>query len=157
MANRRMVLGVGLGGLALVSAGGIWRVMRTPVTAHIPWRLGGSAPEDIRLDAFRHAILAPNPHNRQPWAIRFVGDDGAEISCDLNKRLPVTDPFDRQITIGFGTFLELARMAAAQRGYRMDMETFPEGEAGPRLNESPVARLAFVKDATVKPDRSQTR
>ncbi|MEP2990742.1 MAG: hypothetical protein ABJL11_17635 [Parasphingorhabdus sp.] len=152
MVSRRMVLGAGLGGLALVSAGGIWRVTRTPQVAYAPWKLAGSPPEDVRLDAFRHAILAPNPHNRQPWLIRLIGDYAAEVSCDVDKRLPVTDPFDRQITIGFGTFLELARMAAAERGYRMDMEAFPAGEAQPRLNESPVAKLTFVKDATVKPD-----
>ncbi len=152
MVSRRMVLGAGVGGLALVSAGGIWRVTRTPQAAYAPWKLAGSPPEDVRLDAFHHAILAPNPHNRQPWTIRLIGDDAAEISCDLDKRLPVTDPFDRQITIGFGTFLELARIAAAERGYRMDMEAFPAGETQPRLNESPVAKLTFVKDATINSD-----
>ena len=152
MISRRMILGVGLGGLTLVSAGGVWRVTRTPQTAHEPWNLAVSPPADVRLDAFRHAILAPNPHNRQPWMIRLLGDDVAEISCDLEKRLPITDPFDRQITIGFGTFLELARMAAAERGYHMDVEPFPDGEAEPRLNSDPVARLTFAKDATVRRD-----
>lgn len=152
MVSRRMILGAGLGGLAMVSAGGVWRVTRTPKTAHEPWKLAGSPPADIRLDAFRHAILAPNPHNRQPWTIRLLGKDVAEISCDLEKRLPITDPFDRQITIGFGTFLELARMASAERGYRMDIESFPDGEAQPRLNSGPVARLTFAKDATVLRD-----
>ena len=152
MVSRRVVLGAGLGGVALVAAGGVWRVTRTPQTAHQPWELAGPPPEDIRLDAFRHAILAPNPHNRQPWAIRLIDEDKAELSCDLDKRLPITDPYDRQITIGFGTFLELARMAAAERGFRMDMETVAEDDAQPRLTKAPVARLAFVEDATVKPD-----
>jgi hypothetical protein len=61
----------------------------------LPWELNSNAPADIRLDAFRHAILAPNPHNRQPWLINFEGNDAATISCDLAKRLPDTDPFDR--------------------------------------------------------------
>ena len=152
MVSRRMVLGAGLGGVALVAAGGVWRVTRVPQTAHQPWQLAGPPPEDVRLDAFRHAILAPNPHNRQPWVIRLIGDDRAEVSCDLGKRLPITDPYDRQITIGFGTFLELARMAAAERGYRMDIETVAEDDAQQRLTNAPVARLAFVQDATVKPD-----
>jgi len=147
-----MILGAGLGTVALVAVGGVWRVTRMPETAHAPWKLAGPPPDDVRLDAFRHAILAPNPHNRQPWVIRLIGDEQAEISCDLDKRLPVTDPFDRQITIGFGTFLEVARIAAAQRGYRIDREDFPDGEAQPRLNQSPVARLSFVEDAAVKPD-----
>jgi nitroreductase len=141
-----MVLGAGLGGLALVGAGGVWRVTRAPETAYEPWDLTAvSAPDDIRLDAFRHAILAPNPHNRQPWVIRLIGEDAAEISCDLDKRLPVTDPFDRQITIGFGTFLEVARIAALERGYAMETELFPDGETQPRLDESPVARVTFAK------------
>ncbi|GAB5489028.1 MAG: nitroreductase [Parasphingorhabdus sp.] len=152
MVSRRMILGAGLGSLALVSVGGVWRVTRTPKNAHLPWKLDGSPPDDVRLEAFRHAILAPNPHNRQPWTIRLIDDAAAEVGCDLDKRLPVTDPFDRQITIGFGTFLELARMTAAQRGYRMTADFFPDGEAQPRLNESPVARLTFAKDATVSRD-----
>ncbi len=146
MVSRRMVLGAGLGGLALVGAGGVWRVTRVPESAYEPWNLAGAAvPDDIRLDAFRHAILAPNPHNRQPWVIRMVGEDAAEIRCDLDKRLPVTDPFDRQITIGFGTFLEVARIAALERGYAMETELFPDGEAQPRLDENPVARVTFAK------------
>lgn len=146
MVSRRMVLGAGLGGLALVGAGGVWRVTRVPESAYAPWDLETAAvPDDIRLDAFRHAILAPNPHNRQPWVIRLIGEDEAEISCDLEKRLPVTDPFDRQITIGFGTFLEVARIAASERGYAMETERFPDGEAHPRLDERPVARVRFAK------------
>lgn len=152
MVGRRVVLGVGFGGIALMSVGGVWRVTRTPQIAQLPWKLDGSPPDDVRLDAFRHAILAPNPHNRQPWTIKLIDDDIAEIGCDLGKRLPITDPFDRQITIGFGTFLELARMAAAQRGYRMDIEAFPDGEAQPRLNTSPVARVAFAKDSATNTD-----
>lgn len=152
MVSRRMVLGAGFGGVALVAAGGIWRVTRVPETAYKPWQLTRSPPEDVRLDAFRHAILAPNPHNRQPWTIRLIGQDKAELRCDLNKRLPVTDPFDRQITIGFGTFLELARMAAAERGYRMNIEPFPAGEAEPRLDSDPIAGLTFVQDSAVERD-----
>ena len=145
MVSRRMILGAGLGGLALVGAGGVWRVTRLPQSAYAPWDIDGPPPEDIRLYAFRHAILAPNPHNRQPWIIRLIGEDEAEISCDLDRRLPATDPFDRQITIGFGTFLEIARIAASERGYAMEMALFPGGEAQPRLDDSPVARVKFVK------------
>jgi hypothetical protein len=151
MVSRRMVLGAGLGGLALAGAGGVWRVTRVPETAYEPWNPdAATVTDDIRLDAFRHAILAPNPHNRQPWVIRLVGDEEAEISCDLDKRLPATDPFDRQITIGFGTFLEIARIAAAERGFAVDTELFPDGEAQPRLDKRPVARMTFNKSE--KPD-----
>jgi Nitroreductase family len=144
VSRRSFVLGAG--GLALVAGGGIWRVTRMPLYASAPWTIDPSAVSDVRLYAFAHAILAPNPHNRQPWQIRLEGDDSALITCDLDKRLPQTDPFDRQITIGFGAFVELARIAAAQRGVAMEVEPFPDGEARPRLDARPLARLRFIAD-----------
>ena len=142
--NRRTFIAGASGTLALVAAAGTWRVTRMPRTAIQPWKLDPEPPTDVRLDAFRHAILAPNPHNRQPWLIRLEGSDSAIVSCDLDKRLPETDPFDRQITIGFGTFIELARIAAAERGVRMEVQPFPEGEPRPRLDSRPIARLTFA-------------
>jgi hypothetical protein len=149
--SRRTILAASGTGLALVAAGGFWRVTRSPETATDPWSLPAPPPADPRLDAFRHAILAPNPHNRQPWIIRLDGTDGATIFCDLDRRLPHTDPFDRQITIGFGCFLTLASIAAAERGLRIAEEWFPEGEPHPRLDGRPIARLTFVPDPTVEP------
>ncbi|MCZ8183894.1 MAG: twin-arginine translocation pathway signal protein [Beijerinckiaceae bacterium] len=144
MTNRRnLILGIG-GTLALVGAGAAWRVTRLPQAADKPWAQAGNPELDPRLDAFRHAILAPNPHNMQPWLIRLIGSDQAEISCDLARRLPKTDPFDRQIVIGFGCFIELARIAATRRGLRVEVEAFPEGAGEERLDARPIARLRFV-------------
>lgn len=150
--SRRGVLAAGLGGVALVVAGGAWRVTRVPQTAFKPWDLDPSPPQDVRLDAFRHAILAPNPHNRQPWVIELVGDDEAVITADLARNLPVTDPFDRQITIGFGTFLETARIAAAERGVDMSIDPFPEGENPRALDARPIAALRFEAKSDLTPD-----
>ncbi|MEO0462819.1 MAG: nitroreductase family protein [Pseudomonadota bacterium] len=150
--SRRGVMAAGAGGLALVAAGGIWRVSRTPQTAFEPWQLSSKPPMDVRLDAFRHAILAPNPHNRQPWLIELNGEDEATITCDLDRRLRVTDPFDRQTTIGFGTFIETARIAAVQRGYAMQIDPFPDGEDPATLDNRPVARLRFVAVSILQPD-----
>jgi hypothetical protein len=151
VSRRNLILSAG-GALGLAAAAGTWRVTRMPQTATRPWTLDPTPPADVRLDAFRHAILAPNPHNRQPWEIRLLGRDEAIITCDLERRLPQTDPFDRQILIGFGGFLELARMAAAQRGVRMSIEPFPEGEPGERLDRRPIARLRFTADPSVVRD-----
>jgi len=153
MLNRRMILGAGLTGLALVGTGGFWRVTRLPEKAYAPWQLSDVTPlQDIRLDAFRYAILAPNPHNRQPWLIRLAEEDVAEIGCDLDRRLPITDPFDRQTTIGFGTFIELARIAAADRGYAVSVDAFPTGAPKKQLNCDPVARLTFKRSSNILPD-----
>lgn len=151
MTNRRtVILGAGAATVALVGVGGWWRVMRQPETAKLPWQIkeAGSV-EDVRLDALRYAILAPNPHNRQPWLLRLVGDDSVELRVDLDRRLPMTDPFDRQILIGFGTFAELAAIAASTRGQRVETQLFPEGLPGERLDARPVAMMRFTADPAV--------
>ena len=146
MLSRRSVLyAVGGAGLALVGTGSMFWSTRTPERALRAWDgIASAPPKDVRLDAFRHAILPPHPHNRQPWQIRLVGDHEALITCDLERRLPETDPFDRQILIGFGCFLEVARIAAAERGVLMEVEAFPDGVPSERLDRRPIARLRFV-------------
>src|SRR5882724_5595825 len=153
MSRRTFIRAVGGTGLALVGAGGIFAATRMPDRALLPWQERDNAPPaDIRLDAFRHAILAPNPHNRQPWLIQPVGQDQALIFCDLDRRLPQTDPFDRQILIGFGCFLEIARIAAAERGVRMEIVPFPEGLPAERLDRRPIASLRFAAAGTATKD-----
>jgi hypothetical protein len=152
-SRRKALYVVGGSTVALVGAGGLFGATRTPNRAYQAWAdIETAPPDDVRLDAFRYAILAPNPHNRQPWQIRLVGANRAVVTCDLEKRLPQTDPLDRQILIGFGCFFEIARMAAAERGVRMVMEPFPEGQPGDRLDRRPVVALRFDPDASVKKD-----
>jgi hypothetical protein len=91
--------------------------------------VGGGA--DPRLSALSWAILAPNPHNRQPWIAERVGNDEVRIFRDPARNLPKTDPFERQLTIGMGCFLELMTIAAAETRHGVDITLFPEGERGP--------------------------
>ena len=83
------------------------------------------------MKALSYAILAPNPHNRQPWVAELQGDDQVTIHRDRTLNLPETDPFDRQLTIGMGCFLELLRMAAAEDGHTLETDLFPQGDDGP--------------------------
>jgi len=127
----------GLGACALV-------VTREPKRAQLPWRIAAEGDfADPRLKALAYAVLAPNPHNRQPWLLDLVGDDTVDVYCELDRRLPETDPFDRQIVIGFGAFLELLRMAAANDGRSVTVTPFPDGAPGLRLDARPVARVRF--------------
>jgi hypothetical protein len=80
------------------------------------------------------------------------GDRGLTLYCDLKRRLPETDPYDRQIAIGHGAFLELLSMAAAQDGYATQLNLFPEGEDMVTLDQRPVAHVTFTEDAAVLPD-----
>jgi len=130
--SRRKTLGL-LGGGTLVAAASGFAVFantRTPSRALAPWDLAGSYPEP-RLRALSYALLAPNPHNRQPWEAELIGEDTVAIWRDPTRDLPVTDPFARQLTIGMGCFLDLMRMAAAQDGTGIEQMLFPDGEDGP--------------------------
>ena len=106
MANRRTVLKV-LGGGFILAAGGAGAFLstRTPTKALAPWTDAGGYTEP-RKRALSYAILAPNPHNRQPWLVDLSSENLVVIWRDKEKNLPETDPFDRQLTIGMGGFLE---------------------------------------------------
>ena len=95
--------------------------------------------------ALSYAILAPNPHNRQPWMVELKSDTEAVLTCDLNRLLPETDPCSRQIVIGLGCFLELFSIAATEHGYRADIRYFPDGEPGDELDQRPIAHLSLNK------------
>lgn len=136
MTTRRHVLQL-LATAPLISACG-GGDLPDPVAA---WRDPGAGETDLRRFALAHAILAPNPHNTQAWLVELDDGDGMTLYCDLERRLPATDPLDRQITIGCGCFLELYRMAAASRGYAPDIAYFPRGEPAPRLDQRPIAHV----------------
>lgn len=147
--KRRNILKLVGGGIVLAAGGaGLFAATRTPDDALAPWGVVGSY-EDPRKNALSHAILAPNPHNRQPWLIRLDGDDGLTLYFDTEKQLPHTDPFDRQLTIGLGCFLELMRMAANADGYDVAVTLFPEGEDEDGLDSRPIASATFKKATAI--------
>lgn len=150
-ASRRKILMVG-GVAAAVTAAGGWIAVSTPSLskASAPWLAAGKGFSDPRLEALSYAILAPNPHNRQPWQFALVGQDRIDVACDLDRRLPATDPFDRQIVIGFGCMIELLRQAAAELGYTAQVTPFPDGEETPRLAGGRIARIRFSADAPAR-------
>lgn len=144
MSSRRTVLKL-LGGGVVVSAatvGGFVALNQPSRVARAPWQAAGGYDE-FRRRALSYALLAPNPHNRQPWLVRLEGERALSLYCDLDRRLPVTDPFDRQIAIGCGAFLELLSMAAAQDGYGVAITPFPQGADMAMLDTRPVAHVVF--------------
>ena len=149
--NRRKFLTV-MGGGIILSAGLTSGCTFTPTKALSPWHRAGSAYGEPRRRALSWAILAPNPHNRQPWLVDLSRPGQVGLYVDTGKMLEHTDPHNRQITIGLGCFLELLRMAAAEDGYRVTIDRFPEGSDATALTKKPVATINFVKDASVQKD-----
>jgi len=145
LSRRRAIALIG-GGIVLAATGATvgFANTRTPTRALAPWSNPGRET-DPRRRALSFAILAPNPHNRQPWVADLRQPDRIIIHRDRERNLPETDPFDRQLTIGMGCFVELLALAAAQDCYAVDFDFFPEGELGP------VAVATFREGGTPDP------
>jgi hypothetical protein len=107
------------------------------------WRDPGAGETDPRRFALAHAILAPSPHNTQPWQVALDGDDAMTLYCDLDRRLDFTDPYDRQITVGCGCFTELYRLALTSLGYAPEITPFPDGAPEGRLDGRALVRVAL--------------
>jgi hypothetical protein len=144
MTSRRGVLKLIGGGvvLAAAGAGGFVAINQPSRAARQAWRVAGQETE-FRRRFLSYALLAPNPHNRQPWLVQMDGNDALTLYVDLDRRLPATDPFDRQIVIGCGAFLELLVLAGAQEGFGAELQMFPEGEDMATLDARPVAHVRF--------------
>lgn len=145
MASRRKFLTILGGGVVLAAGGaGAFVATRTPHKALAPWTAAGGY-DDPRMQALSYAILAPNPHNRQPWEVDLSAPDQVAIHRDKTRNLPATDPFDRQLTIGMGCFLEQLAIAASATGHAVSFDLFPQGEDGP------VAIARFTAGASPDP------
>ncbi|MDJ0950117.1 MAG: nitroreductase family protein [Alphaproteobacteria bacterium] len=144
--DRRAFLRIaGSSAVVLAAGAGAFAWTRDPSRALAPWAAAGSGYGDPRLRALSYAILAPNPHNRQPWMVDLGSDGALTLHCDPDRLLPETDPFNRQIVIGLGCFLELLRMAAAEDGYRAEISPFPEGAPESHIDGRPVAQVRLRK------------
>lgn len=130
MASRRKFIKIVGGGIILGATGVAGFVAtRTPTKALAPWQ--PTTYTDPRMAALSYAVLAPNPHNRQPWLIELVGEETVLIHRDKERDLPETDPFNRQLFIGLGAFIETMVLAAGAQGYAARVTQLPEGDNGP--------------------------
>ncbi|NNU15275.1 twin-arginine translocation pathway signal protein [Parvularcula sp. ZS-1/3] len=142
--NRRHLLKTGTAAAIILSTSvpqGARAIDAPPKGPRAAWQRAGSSFGDPRLDALAFGILAPNPHNKQPWLVELSGESDILVRCQLDRRLPMTDPPDRQITIGLGAFVELTKMAANAQGYSAEVTPFPQGTPTDRLDDRPVARI----------------
>ncbi len=152
--NRRAFVRLVGGGVVLAAGGaGLGACTQAmPPEAVAAWQGPGHEP-DLRRWVLAHAILAPHSHNLQSWLVDLRTPDEILLFCDLDRLLPETDPYSRQMMMSQGTFIELLALAARQRGHRAEVTLFPDGAPGPeRLDERPVARIRLVPDAALAPD-----
>lgn len=73
------------------------------------------------------ASLAPSVHNTQPWRFRIL-PERIELHADPQRRLPGTDPEDRELRLSCGAALLNLRLALQGRGVRPLVTLLPSGE-----------------------------
>lgn len=115
MDRRRFARILGGGVVAATAASAAGCAADIPPEAIAAW--SGPADEpDVRRWLIGWAILAPHSHNLQSWLVDLRRPGEIVLHCDLQRLLPETDPYARQIMMSHGTFIELLAIAARERG-----------------------------------------
>jgi hypothetical protein len=151
LPRRKFILMAGSSAVIVAAGKAAIDLDKMPSTAIAAWSESRQPESDIRNRVLSYAILAPNPHNMQPWIVDLRQPEQIDLYCDRSRLLPQTDPFSRQILIGHGAFLELLDLAASAEGYRADITYFPQGEFGDHVDGRLVASIRLVPD----PDRKR--
>lgn len=155
MTSRRKFIRVAGSSAVILAAGaaGLTQCDPMPEAAVGAWKGPLPGIRDPRVRALSFALLAPNPHNRQPWIADLREPGVITFLCDRTRLLPETDPYSRQVTIGCGAFIELLRMAAAEQGLRADSALFPSGDWPVNdVGDTPICRITFAPDPSVGRD-----
>jgi nitroreductase len=80
----------------------------------------GSADLSLWPAILEVARSSPSPHNVQPWRIRLVSSNRAELYIDGTRTLPNEDLTGCFVLSAMGMFLEALDLAAGQQGFRLD-------------------------------------
>ncbi|HKA24202.1 MAG TPA: hypothetical protein VKF80_04430 [Candidatus Eisenbacteria bacterium] len=68
------------------------------------------------------ARRAPSPYNAQPWRLRVLDGESAEVYIDRSRTLPEEELTGRYLVLTMGLFVESLRLVAANHGFRLEDE-----------------------------------
>ena len=99
----------------------------------LPWAI---SPDAFPVDGYAcdqleflmgYAVLAPSPHNTQPWRFRINVND-AEIFADRRRTLRVVDPHGRELSLACGAALCNLRVATEYFGRGYSVQLLPQAD-----------------------------
>ena len=151
MTHRRNIL---LGGLGLVAGAGLYRAWDRGMIgsgAELAYRPWDMTPGTGMTGLIERTILAPSPHNTQPWLFR-LGEDHITVLADRARHLAAMDPYRREMMIGLGAALETLVLAASGQGYDSHV-SLAEGRLmlDAPLTSLPIADIVFKSGADPNP------
>ena len=129
LSRRTLLIGTGVGAVGAGAAYYMWlgvdpRYQEILDETH---KRVESWPQDKRalsVQLVRHATLAANSHNTQPWLFE-VGGNTIHIRADADRRCPVVDPDDRHVIASIGCATENLVLAAKAAGIDTQVEFDP--------------------------------
>lgn len=68
------------------------------------------------------AVYAPSPHNVQPWRLRIVSDNTADLLIEKHRTLPKEDPTGSFIILTMGLFIEALKIVAANSSLNLNFQ-----------------------------------
>jgi nitroreductase len=151
MSRRTLLRRAGLGAGTILVAGsgtlgyraydqGVLEVGQGP--AYAPW---ATWQDQEGLQALvGAAILAPNPHNTQPWLFRLA-PGRIDLFADPSRNIGAIDPYKREKYVGLGAALENLLLAAQANGYASRVTLLP---AGPHSTHAARVGLAPTRPQT---------
>ena len=80
----------------------------------------GSADFSLWRAILEVARSSPSPHNVQPWRVRLISNDRAELYIDGTRTLPKEDLTGCFVLSAMGMFLEALDLTAGQHGFRLN-------------------------------------
>jgi len=101
------------------------------------------------------ARYSPSPHNVQPWRLRVLSDDTADLLIEKHRTLPKEDTTGSFIILSMGLFIEALSIVAANSSFKLTFQLYqsPSAFTPERIAEAegellPFAKLTLEKGST---------
>jgi hypothetical protein len=101
------------------------------------------------------AVYAPSPHNVQPWRLRILSDETADLLIEKRRTLPKEDPTGSFIILSMGLFIEALTIVAGESSFKLGFHLSqpasrftPEHIAKTEGELLPFARLSLSQQIT---------